>query len=191
MDFMNIIIYVSLGFLGFIVLGYLFMVYNGLVLVRNNINKAWANIDVLLKQRHDEIPKLIKVCEGYMKHERDLFDKVLKSREALLRVSGRPHEMGKPEGELEGSLKKLFALAENYPDLKAQSSFQQLQQRVSGLESDIADRREFYNESVNNYNIRIQSIPDVVLAKLLGMTTREMFQVAESDKQDVEISFKV
>ncbi len=169
---------------------YLVMIYNGLILVTNNINKAWANIDVLLKQRHDEIPKLIKTCEGYMKYERDLLDRVLKARAALMGAAGHPEQMGRAEGELRGALKQLFALAENYPDLKAQASFQQLQNRISGLESEIADRREFYNDSVNRYNVRIASLPDLFIAGMMALQPREMFRVSEEDRKDVKIKFK-
>lgn len=164
-------------------------IYNGLIMLKNNIDKAWANIDVLLKQRHDELPKLIKVCEGYMAHERGVFDRVMKAREVLMSAQG-PAATGKAEGEMERSLKQLFALAENYPDLKAQASFAQLQSRISGLESNIADRREFYNDSVNTYNIRIESIPDVFVARSLGYSKRELFKVEAGDREDVEISFK-
>jgi len=163
--------------------------YNGLILLKNNIDKAWSNIDVLLKQRHDEIPKLIKVCEGYMSHEKGVFDRVMKAREAMMSARG-PAAAGRMEGELERSLKQLFALAENYPDLKAQASFGQLQSRISGLESNIADRREFYNESVNTYNIRIESIPDIIVARSLGYTKRELFKVDAADREDVKIEFK-
>jgi len=169
---------------------YAVTIYNGLVALTNNITKAWANIDVLLKQRHDELPKLIKVCEGYMTHERAVFDRVMKAREALMAAGGHPAAMGKAEGDLGGALRQLFALAENYPDLKAQASFQQLQNRVSGLESEIADRREFYNESVNNYNIRIASIPDLFVARMMNLQPREMFQVAPADREDVKIDFQ-
>jgi len=168
---------------------YFVMVYNGLITVKNNIEKAWANIDVLLKQRHDELPKLVEVCKGYMEHERGVFDRVMAARAALMSASG-PAAKGAAEGELQGSLRQLFALAENYPNLKAQSSFQQLQERVSALESQIADRREFYNDSVNAYNIRIESLPDVFVARSLGMAAKEMFQVAAADREDVKIAFK-
>jgi len=186
---MNLVALVVMSLIAIAVVAYFVTVYNGLITVTNNINKAWANIDVLLKQRHDELPKLIKVCEGYMKHEQGVFDRVLKAREALMRVVGQPAKMGRVEGQLEGALRQLFALAENYPDLKAQTSFQQLQNRVTGLESEIADRREFYNESVNTYNIRIASLPDVFVARMLSLQAREMFQVSEADRQDVEIKF--
>jgi LemA protein len=169
--------------------GYLVAIYNGLILVKNNIDKAWANIDVLLKQRHDELPKLIEVCKGYMDHEKTVLDRVMQARQALMAAPG-PAQKGQAEGALQGALRQLFALAENYPDLKAQASFQQLQTRVSALESQIADRREFYNDSVNTYNIRIASIPDMFVAAPMGLTPREMFKVADTDKEDVKISFK-
>lgn len=169
--------------------GYVMAIYNGLITVKNNIDKAWANIDVLLKQRHDELPKLIEVCKGYMDHEKSVLDRVMQARQVLMSAQG-PASKGKAEGELNGAIRQLFALAENYPNLKAQDSFRQLQDRVSGLESQIADRREFYNDSVNTYNIRIASIPDVLIAKPMGLTAREMYQVATTDKEDVKISFK-
>lgn len=166
---------------------YLVAMYNGLVTLGQNINKAWANIDVLLKQRHDELPKLIAVCQGYMKYESGIMDRVMKAREVIMGAQG-PAQIGRAEGELSSALKQLFALAENYPDLKAQASFQQLQGRVSALESEIADRREFYNDSVNTYNIRIASIPDMFVARAMNLQPREMFQVSAEDRQDVKIA---
>ncbi len=186
---MALILLVVLALVVMILGGYVAAIYNGLITVKNNIDKAWANIDVLLKQRHDELPKLIDVCKGYMEHEKGVFDRVLQARQALMSAQG-PAKKGQAEGEMGAALRQLFALAENYPNLKAQSSFQQLQERVSALESQIADRREFYNDSVNTYNIRIQSIPDVLIAKPMGLAPREMYQVAATDKEDVKISFK-
>lgn len=186
---MALVLLIVVGLAAVIVGGYFVAIYNGLILVKNNIDKAWANIDVLLKQRHDELPKLIEVCKGYMDHEKGVLDKVMQARQGLMSAQG-PAQKGQAEGALQGALRQLFALAENYPNLKAQDSFQQLQNRVSALESQIADRREFYNDSVNTYNIRIQSLPDLFVARTLGMTPREMFKVAESDKEDVKISFK-
>jgi LemA protein len=186
---MMLVLLVAVAIAAFIVVGYGVTIYNGLILVKNNIEKAWANIDVLLKQRHDELPKLIEVCKGYMEHERGVFDRVMQARQALMSAQG-PAQKGQAEGALQGSLRQLFALAENYPNLKAQSSFQQLQDRVSALESQIADRREFYNDSVNTFNIRIQSIPDLFVARALGMTPKEMFKVDAADREDVKIAFK-
>jgi len=174
---------------GIVIVVYATGIYNGLILLKNNIDKAWANIDVLLKQRHDELPKLIETCKGYMAHETGTLERVIKARQAVMSASG-PAATGKAESEMHGALKSLFALAENYPQLRAQDSFAQLQKRISDLENHIADRREFYNDSVNTYNIRIVSIPDVIVARMLAYTAREMFKVADSDKEDVKISFK-
>lgn len=167
---------------------YLVAIYNGLVMLKHNIEKAWANIDVLLKQRHDELPKLIDTCKGYMAHETGTLERVIKARQAVFTAQG-PAAKGRAEGELQGALKSLFALSENYPQLRAQDSFAQLQRRISDLESQIADRREFYNDSVNNYNIRLESIPDIVIAGLLGYKPRELYRMADEDRQDVKIAF--
>jgi LemA protein len=176
----------------FVVIGvalYFVTVYNGLIQISRNIEKAWANINVLLKQRHDEIPKLIKVCEGYMQYERQTLEKITAARTACIQAQG-VQESAQKEGELSGLLKNLFAVAENYPDLKANQNFMQLQNRVSYLESQIADRREFYNDSVNTYNIRIHQIPDMWVAGILNMKPKELFKIAEEDKKDVNIKFE-
>ncbi len=186
---MGLIIVVVAGLVVFVAVAYFVVIYNGLVIVKNNIDKAWANIDVLLKQRHDEIPKLIDVCKGYMDHERGTLEAVIKARQGVMSAQG-PAAMGQAEGALQTAMRQLFALAENYPNLKAQSSFQQLQERVSALESQIADRREFYNDSVNTYNIRIQSMPDAFVAGMLHLAPREMYKVDAADREDVKISFK-
>lgn len=182
---------IGLAVLLFIVLGiilYFTSIYNGLIVLSKNIDKAWANIDVLLKQRHDEIPKLIKVCEGYMKYERQTLERITAARTACLNAQNFG-ELSQAEGELAKSLKTLFAVAENYPDLKANQNFVQLQQRVSYLENQLADRREFYNDSVNNYNIRINQIPDLFVAQMLRLSTKGLFKISEEEKKDVEIKF--
>lgn len=184
---MSIVVIVALVFLVVGAALYFVAVYNGLIVVSRNIDKAWANIDVLLKQRHDEIPKLIKVCEGYMKYERETLEKITAARTSCIQAKG-VGESSQAEGELVKSLKTLFAVAENYPELKANQNFTQLQQRVSYLESQIADRREFYNDSVNIYNIRINTIPDLFVAKNLNMQPRELFKIIEEDKKDVDIN---
>ncbi len=186
---MMLIIAVVVALLALVCVAYFVTIYNGLVVVKNNIDKAWANIDVLLKQRHDEIPKLIDICKGYMEHEAGTLQAVIAARQGVMNAKG-PAAIGQAEVALQSSMKHLFALAENYPNLKAQSSFQQMQERVSALESQIADRREFYNDSVNTYNIRIASLPDVIIAGMLQYQPREMFKVDSSDREDVKISFK-
>src|SRR6266508_3472190 len=139
-------------------LGYLLSIYNGLVALKNNIGRSWANIDVLLKQRHDELPKLVSVCEGYMQHERQVFDKLSEARGALVRARS-VGERAQAEQQLTAALGQFFAVAEAYPDLKANVGFLQLQSRISDLENQIADRREYYNETVTTFNTRIQQIP--------------------------------
>jgi LemA protein len=182
---------VFFGFLMFVVIGvilYFVSVYNGLIVLSRNIDKAWSNIDVLLKQRYDELPKLVKVCEGYMKYERETLEKITQARTACLGAK-TVGEASLAEGELAKGLKTLFAVAENYPDLKANTSFSQLQQRISYLESQIADRREFYNDSVNTYNIRINQIPDMFVAQMLQMKQKELFKAQEEERKDVDINF--
>jgi LemA protein len=173
-----------------IVVGYFIAIYNGLVTLKNNIEKAWSNIDVLLKQRHDELPKLIKVCESYMQYERETFERITKAR-TFYNNANTVEDKAQANNMISSALKTLFAVAENYPQLKANENFMQLQGRITGLEENIADRREFYNESVNNYNIRIAQIPDLIVARMLGYPPKPMFQVAEEDKKDVDINIKV
>ena len=157
--------------------------------MKNNIQKSWANIDVLLKQRSDELPKLINTVKGYMKYEEDVLTKVTLARTKFLDAQSI-QEKAESNNMITDALKSLFAVSENYPELKASENFQQLQSRISGLENELADRREFYNDSVNEYNIRIESFPDMIVARMLGYTIPyDMFEVSESDKQDVEVNF--
>jgi LemA protein len=185
---MGIVLLVGLLLAAVIGAGYLIGVYNQLVQVKVNVDKSWANIEVLEKQRFDEIPKLVKVCEGYMQYERDTLQKVIEARSRFLQAKG-PSDMAQASADMGGALKSLFALAEAYPDLKANQNFAQLQQRVSALENDLADRREFYNESVTLNNTRIQQVPYVFLAGSLAMTPREMYKVDASEKAPPEIRF--
>lgn len=164
------------------------IIYNGLITVKNNINKSWSNIDVLLKQRHDELPKLIKVCERYMKHEAETLEKVIQAR-SMMSSARTMGERGKAEGMLTEALKSLFAVSENYPELKADRRFGQLQTRITELESEIADRREFFNESVNIYNIRIEKLPDVFIARLLNYQPKDLWRINPEDRKDPGISF--
>ncbi len=167
---------------------YLVTLYNGLIAVKNNVDKAWANIDVLLKQRHDELPALLDVCKGYMKYEGDTFQKITQARTAYAQASTVDQKV-EASANLSGALGRLIATAENYPELKANNNFMQLQGRITELESEIADRREFYNDSVNTFNTRIQEMPDAILAGQMNLHTREMYQVAEADKAPVPMSF--
>ena len=168
--------------------GYFLTIYNSLVALKNLIARSWANIDVLLKQRHDELPKLVSTCEGYMQHERAVFDKLSEARSALMSARS-VGERAEAEGMLTRALGKMFAVAEAYPNLKADQSFLQLQTRISQIENQIADRREFYNDTVTTYNTRIQQIPDAIVANWLALGPAELFKVDETDRQDVEIRF--
>jgi LemA protein len=184
----EILVMVVLGFMIVGTVGYIVSIYNGLIAIRNNISRSWANIDVLLKQRHDELPKLVKTCEGYMQHERAVFDKLSEARGALMQARSVA-ERAEAEGMLTRALGQIFAVAEAYPNLKADQSFLALQHRISELENQIADRREFYNDTVTTFNTRIQQIPDAVVANWLAMRPAELFKVDEADRQDVEIRF--
>lgn len=164
--------------------------YNRLVNLKHNVSKAWSNIDVLLKQRHDELPKLISTCKEYMKYEQETLDKVISARSRVFqaRESGNIGALGAAEGALRMGLGQLFALAENYPDLKANDNFQHLQGRITGLENTIADRREFYNESVNRNNIAIEEFPDLIVARLFNFKAAELLAFEEEEKADVDVA---
>lgn len=162
------------------------IVYNGLVRLQNEIGRAWANIDVLLKQRHDEIPNLVACVKGYMDHERQTMEAVTQARAASVNAASIPQK-AQADLLLTGALRSFFVVAEGYPQLKADQNFLALQNRISELEERIADRREFFNDGVNSYNTRIAQIPDVFLARLMKLQPREMFQVNDQDRQQVEV----
>ena len=168
---------------------YAISIYNHLVRLKHNVSKAWSNIDVLLKQRHDEIPKLVETCKQYMEYEQDTLEKVMqaRSRVAAARASQDVAGLGAAEGALRLGLGQLFALAEDYPELRANENFQHLQTRISTLENTIADRREFYNESVNLNNIGIDQFPDLIVARLLGFGPRELLEFEATEIADVNI----
>ena len=172
-----------------VVVVYFIMVYNQLVQVKHNVSKAWANIDVLLKQRHDELPKLVETCKQYMKFEQDTLVRVMEARShvSTAREQQNIGALGQAEGELRGALGKLFALAEAYPELKTDETFKHLQSRISSLENAIADRREFYNESVNINNVRIEQFPDSVVAALFSFRPMQLLRFSEQEKTDVSI----
>jgi LemA protein len=170
------------------VVAYAIGIYNTLVRLSNNIDKAWSNIDVILKQRHDELPKLVEVCNSYMTHERDTLEAVTRARNAY-NDTGSIDQKAKAENQITAALGKLFAVAEQYPDLKANQEFLNTQQRTSALESTIADRREFYNDSVNLYNIRIAQIPALWVAQQIGYTARPLLTVAQTDREDIRPAF--
>src|SRR5215470_804682 len=169
-------------------LAYTALLYNGLIRLRNDNDRAWANIDVLLKQRHDEIPNLVETVKGYMKHEQETLLAVAQARSAAMNAT-TIGQKAQADLMVTGALRGLFAVAENYPQLKANDNFLRLQNRISELEERIADRREFFNDDVNTYNTRINQIPDVFLASLMNLKPREMFKVSDEDRRQVSVQF--
>lgn len=163
--------------------------YNRLVSLRHNLKAAWSNIDVLLKQRHDELPKLVTTCREYMKYEQETLEKVTlaRSRVSNAMQDGNLAELGVAESMMQNTLGRLFALTESYPELKSNESFIRLQSRVTSLENAIADRREFYNDSVNVNNIAVDAFPTNLLASWFSFKTAPLFQVAEEQLSDVDL----
>jgi LemA protein len=181
---------ISLGFL-FTIVGlaaYVVTIFNGLIALKNDIDKAWANIDIMLKQRHDELSKLLDVCKGYLNYEGDTLLKVTQAR-SLYQQAVSLDQKAQADQSMTSALRGFFAVAENYPQLRANENFARLQGRITDLESQIADRREFYNDSVNTFNIRIQQMPDTFIASFMQLTPRHMFKVEEADKTDVPMTF--
>ena len=167
---------------------YAITIYNGLIALKNDIDKAWSNVDVLLKQRHDELTNLVEVCKGYMQYERDTFERITQARSQFTQAV-TIGQKARADQSLAQATRGLFAVAENYPQLKASDNFLKLQNRITELESQIADRREFYNDSVNTYNVRIQQAPDTIVAGWMHLATRPMFKASDADKSSVSMAF--
>ncbi len=166
---------------------YVVAIYNGLVGLRNDIDKAWANVDVLLKQRHDEVPRLVEVCKGYMQYEAETLRALAEAR-AKYALATSVAQKAVASGRLSDSVQNLFAVAENYPDLKANVVFLELQKQITELESQIADRREYFNDAINLFNTRIQQMPDKLLAGPMGLKPRAIFQVSVAEKAPVNLA---
>jgi LemA protein len=164
-------------------------IYNGLVSLRENVKAAWANIDVLLKQRHDELPKLVEACKRYMQFEQGTLEKVMRARASVdqASASGNVAAVGAAEQQLRAGVGRLFAVAENYPELKSDQTFKQLQGRIIALEESIADRRELYNDQVNLNNIRVNVFPDVMIAQRFHFLRAQLLEFASDEKRDVDM----
>jgi LemA protein len=162
------------------------LLYNNLVALKHAVARAWSNIDVLLKQRHDELPKLVEACKQYMRYEQETLERVMQARSAVsaARTKTDVAALGAAETQLRTGLFQLFAVAEAYPELKANENFQHLQARITGLENDIADRRELYNESVNLNNVRVEQFPDLVVAHLFGFRSLPLLEFSAGEKAD-------
>jgi len=181
----------SIIFLGLLVLAVIYGIthYNQLVNIKHNVSKAWANIDVLMKQRHDELPKLVEVCKQYRQFEQETLQRVIEARSRVhtARQAQDIGALGEAEGALERGLARLFAVAEAYPELRTSENFMQLQQRISSLENGIADRREVYNEAVNINNVRIEQFPDSILAMLFHFKSKPLLEFSMEEKTDVDL----
>lgn len=184
----NIITGVIIGIAIFVLLFWFVSIYNSFVRLKNNIKKSWSNIDVLLKQRHDELNKLLDTVKGAMKFEKSLLTELTEARTAFANATSVAQK-AQANSKMDLAFKGLFAVAENYPDIKANQNFIQLQSRISEIENQISDRREFYNDSVNTYNIRRQQFPSSIIANMLKYTEEDLFQVVETERQDVNIAF--
>jgi len=172
-----------------VIAAYGVVIYNNLVRLKHNIAKAWANIDVLLKQRHDELPKLVEVCRQYKHFEETTLTRIIEARSRVSDARAR-HDvpaLGEAEGSLRMGLGQLFAVAEAYPELKSNEHFMQLQTRITSLENAIADRREMYNESVNVHNVRIEQFPDVLIARMFGYVEQPLLEFSSAEKADVNL----
>lgn len=163
--------------------------YNNLVQVKHEVSKAWANIDVLLKQRHDELPKLVEVCKQYKQFEQATLQRVIEARSQVhdAREQQNISALGLAENKLRMGLGSLFAVAEAYPELKANEHFMQLQMRITGLENAIADRRELYNDAVNINNVRIEQFPDSLIAGMFNFPEKPLLEFSASEKTDVDV----
>jgi LemA protein len=172
-----------------IVVVYAIGLYNGLVKLRESVKQAWANIDVLLAQRHDELPKLVETCKRYMQYEQETLERVMKARASVFQAAGRGDvaAVGAAESSLRAGLGQLFAVVENYPQLKADESFNHLQARITQIEESIADRRELYNASVNLNNVRVHQFPDVVVARMFDFKEAGLLEFTEEHKADVDM----
>ena len=168
----------------FFVLG----VYNGLITTRNRVKESWSGIDVQLKRRTDLIPNLLETVKGYAKHEKSVFENVTKARSAMLGAQ-TAKEAAQADNMLTGALKSLFAVAENYPDLKASDNFKELQKELSDTETKIAASRQFYNSNVLDFNNKIQVFPNVVIANTFGFKPEEFFEAEEGAKTPVKVEF--
>jgi LemA protein len=180
-----------MGTAGWIIIGvlvlaglWLIMAYNGLVSLRQRSRQAFSDIDVQLKQRHDLVPNLVETVKGYAAHERGTLEAVIKARNAAVAAQG-PAAQAEAEGQLQGALRQIFALAEAYPDLKANQNFQQLQNELSDLENKIAAARRFFNNTAAEYNATRESFPAVLFAQSMGFGPQEFFNLDEAERKAV------
>ena len=181
----------TLGIITIIVIAILLLaviLYNSFIRLRNQVRNAWAQIDVQLKRRNDLIPNLVSTVKGYMKHEKTLLENITKARSSLMK-GGNPEALGKKSGELSNFLGRLFAVAENYPDLKASQNFIQLQEEITGTENKISYSRQHYNDIVMHFNTKIQTFPNNLFANIFNFGEQKSFEATEAEKKNVKVEF--
>lgn len=187
-----------MGIISFIILGvivavvaWLIATYNGLVKMRNRVKEAWSDIDVQLKRRYDLIPNLVNTVKGYAAHEKEVFEKVTQARSQAMQAekSGNAKESAQAENMLSGALKSLFAVAEAYPDLKANQNFLELQRELSDTENKIQAARRFYNGNVRDYNTKQEQFPTNLIASVFGFKPAEFFEIEEAEKENPKVDF--
>lgn len=184
----QLITFVPVIFLA-LVLFWVVVVYNGLVVLKNRVKNAWAQIDVQLKRRCDLIPNLIETVKGYAAHESATLENVVKARQQAINVGDNVKNRAEAENALSGTLKSLFAVAENYPDLKANQNFMQLQEELTSTENKISFARQFYNDAVMAYNNKKEMFPTNIIAGVFNFENRDFFEIAEAEKAVPKVSF--
>ncbi len=162
--------------------------YNGLITLKNRVDEAWSDIDVQLKRRYDLIPNLINTVKGYAAHEKEVFEKVTEARTRAMNA-GTAGDKAEAENALSGTLKTLFAVSENYPDLKANQNFLELQRELTDTEDKIQASRRFYNGNARDFNIKIEVFPNNMIAGMLHFTKREFFEAGEGERENVKVEF--
>ena len=181
------ITYILIG-VAVLLLLWLFATYNSLVTLRNRVREAWSQIDVQLKRRSSLIPNLVEAVKGYAKHEKGVLEEVTKARTALMSAKN-PHQAADADNMLTGALKSLFAVAENYPQLRASENFKQLQDELSDTETKVAASRQFYNTNVLDLNNNLETVPSAWVGQMFGFTKEEFFKATEEEKKDIEVKF--
>lgn len=179
---------IPVGFIILIIL-YVWGLYNSLIKESTEIDEAWSQIDVQLKRRTDLIPNLIETVKGYAKHEKTVFSEVTKARSAMMKADS-PAQMAAADNMLTGALKSLFAVAENYPQLKANENFTQLQKELSDTEDKIAYARQYYNTQLMEYNLKVKTFPNSLIANQFGFTVKEFFKTAQAEREPVKVKFE-
>ena len=171
-----------------LIIAWAFATYNKLVDLRNRVKDQWAQIDVQLKRRFDLIPNLVETVKGYAKHESETLEAVIQARNTYVSAT-TPEAQMKADGDLEKAISKLFALTESYPDLKANTNFQHLQQELTETESKIASARQFYNDTVLMYNNKVEMVPSNIIASLFKFKKEAFFEANEAERENVQVKF--